>query len=111
MDGGSEKWLVAGGRRWWRQNYAWLWLVLSGGGEIMASSGWSWIVVAGRTFCNVLLIADKAKTTAPSLKNLPDKLSIPAAFYGLLSFSNFKTSSSGLGEKVNYRFSVFRNLL
>ena len=96
----------------------WLLVVVGGGAKIMPGWGWSWVVVAklwlvvaGRTFCNVLLIADKAKTTAPSLKNLPDKLSIPAAFYGLLSFSNFKTSSSGLGEKVNYKFSVFRNLL
>ena len=49
MDGGSEKWLVAGGRRWWPQNYAWLWLVLGGGCKIMAGSGWSWMVVDGRT--------------------------------------------------------------
>ena len=53
----------------------------------------------------------KAKTTAPSFKNLPDKLSIPAAFSGLVSVSNFKISSSEVGEKVNFWFSVFRNLL
>ena len=44
----------------------------------------------------------KAKTTAPSLKNLPDKLSIPAAFSGLASSSSFKTSSSEVGKKVNF---------
>ena len=43
----------------------------------------------------------KAKTTAPSFKNLPDKLSIPAASSGLVSGSNFKISSSELGEKLN----------
>ena len=53
----------------------------------------------------------KAKTTAPSFKNLPDKLSIPAAFSGLVSLSNFKTSSSEVDEKVNFWFPVFRNLL
>ena len=36
----------------------------------------------------------KAKTTAPSFKYLRDKLSIPAAFSGLVSLSNFKISSS-----------------
>ena len=44
----------------------------------------------------------KAKTTAPSFQNLPDKLSIRAAFSGLMSLSNFKTSSSEVGEKVNF---------
>ena len=53
----------------------------------------------------------KAKTTAPSFKNLLDKLPIPAAFSGLVSVSNFKISSSEVGEKVNFWFSVFRNLL
>ena len=53
----------------------------------------------------------KAKTTAPSFKNLPDKFSVPAAFSGLVSLSNFKTSSSEVGEKANFCFSVFRNLL
>ena len=52
----------------------------------------------------------KAKPTAPSFKNLPDKLSIPAAFSGLVSLSNFKVSSSQVGEKVNLWFSLFRNL-
>ena len=53
----------------------------------------------------------KAKTTAPSFRNLPDKLSIPAAFSELVSVSNFKISSSEVGEKVNFWFSLFRNLL
>ena len=44
----------------------------------------------------------KAKTTAPYFKNLPDKLSIPAAFSGLASSSRFKTSSSEVGKKVNF---------
>ena len=44
----------------------------------------------------------KAKTTAPYFKNLPDKLSIPAAFSGLASSSSFKTSSSEVGKKVNF---------
>ena len=39
----------------------------------------------------------KAKTTAPSFKNLPDNLPITAAFSGLLSVSNFKISSSEVG--------------
>ena len=42
----------------------------------------------------------KAKTTEPSFKNLSNKLSIPAAFSGLVSLSNFKTSSFEVGEKV-----------
>ena len=55
----------------------------------------------------------EAKTTAPYFKNLPDKLSVPAAFSGLVSLSNFKTSSSKVGEKLNLClwFSVFKNLL
>ena len=44
----------------------------------------------------------KAKTTAPSFKNLPDKLFIRAAFSGLVSLRNFKTSSFEVGEKVNF---------
>ena len=35
----------------------------------------------------------KAKTSASSFKNLPDKLYIPAALSGLVSLSNFKISS------------------
>ena len=54
---------------------------------------------------------DIGKTNAPSFKNLPDKLSIPASFFGLVSLSNFKTSSSEVDEKVNFWFSVFRNPL
>ena len=42
----------------------------------------------------------KAKTTAPSFKNLPDKLSIPVAFSGLVYLSNFKISSSEVSQKV-----------
>ena len=53
----------------------------------------------------------KAKSTALSFKALPDKLSIPAAFSGLVSLSNFKISSSEAGEEVNFWFSVFANLL
>ena len=53
----------------------------------------------------------KAKTSAPSFKNLLDKLSIPAAFSGLVSVNNFKISSSEVGKKVNFWFPVFRNLL
>ena len=53
----------------------------------------------------------KAKAAAPSFKNLPDKLSIPAAFSGLVSLSNFKTSSFEVSEKVNFWFPVFRSLL
>ena len=53
----------------------------------------------------------KAKTTASSFKNLLDKLSVPDAFSRLVSVSDFKTSSSEVGEKVNFWFSVFRNLL
>ena len=52
----------------------------------------------------------KTKITAPSFKNLLDKLSIPAGFSGLVSLSNFKISSSEVVEKVNFWFSVFRNL-
>ena len=44
----------------------------------------------------------KAKTNAPSFKNLLNKLSIPAAFYGLVSVSNFKILSSEVGEEVNF---------
>ena len=50
----------------------------------------------------------KAKTTAPSFKNLPDKLSIAAAFFGLVSLSNFLTESSEVGEKENFWISVFK---
>ena len=52
---------------------------------------------------NICFIFDigKAKATAPSLKNLLDKLSMPGAFCGLVSLSNFKTSSSEVGEKIN----------
>ena len=46
----------------------------------------------------------KAKTTAPSFENLPDKLSIPAVFSGLVSVRNLKVSSSKVGEKVNFWF-------
>ena len=53
----------------------------------------------------------KAKTAAPSFENLPDKLSIPAAFSGLVSSSNFRISFSEVDGKVNFWFSVFRNLL
>ena len=53
----------------------------------------------------------KAKTTAPSFKNLPDRFYIPAALSGLVSLSNFKISPPEGGEKVNFWFSVFRNLL
>ena len=53
----------------------------------------------------------KAKATVPSFKNLPDKFSIPAAFFGLVSLSNFKTSSSKVGKKVKVWFSVFKNRL
>ena len=52
----------------------------------------------------------KAKTTAPSFKNLPDKFLISATFSGLLTLSNYKTSSSKVGKKVNFLCSVFRNL-
>ena len=52
----------------------------------------------------------KAKTTAPSFKNFPDKFLIPATFSGLLNLSNYKTSSSKVGKKVNFLCSVFRNL-
>ena len=53
---------------------------------------------------NICFIFDigKAKATESSLKNLLDKLSMPAAFCGLVSFSNFKTSSSEVGEKINF---------
>ena len=62
---------------------------------------------------NICFIFDigKAKATAPSLKNLLDKLSMPGAFCGLVSLSNFKTSSSEVGEKINVWLSVFRNIL
>ena len=53
----------------------------------------------------------KATTTVPSFKNLPHKLPIPTAFSGLVSASNFKISFSEVGKKVNFRFSIFRNLL
>ena len=59
----------------------------------------------------IVLILVKLKKAAPFFKNLPDKLSIPAAFSGLASLSNFKTSSSEVDEKVNFWFSVFRNVL
>ena len=50
----------------------------------------------------------QTKTADPSFKNLKDKLSVPAAFSGLVSLINFKTSSSEVGEKVNFWFSVFK---
>ena len=53
----------------------------------------------------------KAKTTARSFKNLPDKLYKLAAFSGLVSVSNFKISSSEVGKKLNFWFSVLRYLL
>ena len=53
----------------------------------------------------------KAKATVLSFKNLTEKLSIPTAFSVLVSLSIFKISSSEIGEKVNFWFSVFRNLL
>ena len=48
----------------------------------------------------------ESKTTAPSFKNLLDKLSIPAAYPGLASLSNFKTSSYEVDKKVVFWFSV-----
>ena len=53
----------------------------------------------------------KAKATAPSFKNIPDRLSIPAAFSGFVCVGYFKISSSEVGEKVKFWFPVFRNLL
>ena len=54
----------------------------------------------------------KAKTTALSFEELPDKLLIPAALSGLVSLSSFKISSSKkVGKRVNFCFSVIRNLL
>ena len=48
----------------------------------------------------------KTKTTAPSFENLQDKFSIPAAFSGLVSLSNFKTSSSEVGKKEIFSLSL-----
>ena len=47
----------------------------------------------------------KAKTTVPSFKKLPDKLSIPAAFSELVSLSNFKTLSSEVGDTFGFLYS------
>ena len=44
----------------------------------------------------------QAKTTAPSFKNFPDKLPMPAVFSASVSLSNFKTSSSEVEKKVKF---------
>ena len=53
----------------------------------------------------------EAKTNVPSFENLPDKMSIPTAISGLVFLCNFKISYLEVGEKVNFWFSAFRNLL
>ena len=35
-------WLVVGEHGWWQRNYSWSWVVVGGGGKIMANRGWSW---------------------------------------------------------------------
>ena len=50
----------------------------------------------------------KAEITSPSFKNLPEKLPRLAAFSGLVFLSNFRTSSSEVGKKVNYWFFVVK---
>ena len=57
----------------------------------------------------IVLISVKLNQLHHLLKTSPDKLSIPAAFSGLVSV--FKISSSEVDEKVNFWFSVFRNPL
>ena len=49
-------WLVVGGggkimagSEWWRRIYVWSWVVVGGGGKIMAGRERSWLFVAGRT--------------------------------------------------------------
>lgn len=51
---------------------------------------------------NWQILVNIGKTTAPSLKNIPNKFSMQAAFSGLVSLSNFKTSASEVVEKVNF---------
>ena len=66
--GGGKIMPVVGGRGWRRRNYGWSWMLVGGGGNIVAGCGCSWVVVDGHGWSHDLIIPVKKSIRLNLLK-------------------------------------------